>query len=65
VKSIGKIHWYDPDRFEAPQDIIDHSFVPFGEGLRGCPGKPLAYFEMKIILCMLYKYYEFEYLAKP
>jgi len=52
---------FDPERFSSDKKIVDHSFVPFGAGLRGCPGKALAMVEMKIILAMLIKYYSFQH----
>lgn len=41
-----------------------HAFVPFGAGPRYCPGRNLAYLEIKLVLSMLFKNFEIEMLTK-
>jgi len=60
--SVSERYWKDPqkfipERFENEDDIVDHSFIPFGDGLRGCPGKPLALLELRIIIAKIFKDY--------
>lgn len=37
-----------------------HAFMPFGAGPRYCPGRNLAYLEIKLVLSMLYKNFDVE-----
>jgi len=46
--------WANADKFHPCQ------FMPFGGGLRGCPGKEFALFEMKKLICALLERYRLE-----
>ncbi|GAA6617800.1 cytochrome P450 [Scytonema sp. NUACC26] len=54
---------FDPQRF-APERAEDKakpfSYLPFGGGLRECPGKEFAKLEMKLLAAMLLREYEWE-----
>ncbi|KAG9295075.1 hypothetical protein G9A89_017869 [Geosiphon pyriformis] len=62
-------HWsnpkkFDPDRFmknsESETKIEKNTFLPFGGGIRICPGRFMAMTEMKIVLITLFTAYEIE-----
>jgi len=53
---------FNPDRFAGKTDF-DPKFIPFGYGLRGCPGKPLAELELRGILAIVLKYFRLEIVA--
>jgi len=53
---------FNPDRFDGKPDF-DPKFIPFGYGLRGCPGKPLAELELRVILAVILKYFRLEIVA--
>ena len=51
-------HSFKPDRFN--QDYNKKAFVPFGVGPRSCIGEFLARVELRTILIMLFKHFDFE-----
>jgi len=53
---------FNPDRFKGKTDF-DPKFIPFGHGLRGCPGKPLAELELRVILAVILKRFRLEIIA--
>ena len=67
-----KIHkspdtWKDPDQFiperflkESNNEIVKNSFVPFGGGVRICPGRHAAMIELKTLLILLFRKYNVE-----
>jgi cytochrome P450 len=50
---------FNPDRFLGKTDF-DPKFIPFGHGLRGCPGKVLAELELRAVLAVILKYFRLE-----
>ena len=58
----------DPDEFkperwaegspELPK--LQEMFIPFSSGKRNCVGQNLATFEIKLVLCTLFRLFEFE-----
>lgn len=53
---------FNPDRFDGMSDF-DPKFIPFGHGLRGCPGKVLAELELRVILAVILKNFRLEIVA--
>lgn len=53
---------FDPDRFAPPreEDKRDFAFVPFGGGRHKCMGNAFALLQIKAILAILLRRYEFE-----
>ena len=49
---------FDPDRF-ARQDFPRHAWRPFERGPRGCLGQPLAMDELKIVLLLTIRDFDF------
>ncbi|KAF2627826.1 cytochrome P450, partial [Macroventuria anomochaeta] len=49
---------FDPDRF-AREDFVRHAWRPFERGPRACLGQPLAMDEMKIILLLTVRDFDF------
>ena len=49
---------FDPDRFDDPKSR--RAWRPFERGLRGCIGEHLAMQELKIILLLTIRYYDFK-----
>lgn len=67
VYSLQNPESFDPSRWEpGSPDLptLSEMFVPFSVGKRVCPGQNLALFEIKMTLCHLYRYFEFEMLDK-
>lgn len=56
---------FDPDRFEASQEILPFTHIPFGAGPRLCAGRNFAMMEMIFIVVKLLKNYELGYAKKP
>lgn len=67
----NKAKEFDPLRWERNEDetqeefnerikLQKHGYLAFGGGYRICPGRNLAYLELKIFLCILLKNYAFE-----
>jgi sterol 14-demethylase len=55
---------YYPDRWrDNPHQV--HDLIGFGGGLHRCIGVHFAYFEMKLIMTMLLRNYEFQLLDQP
>lgn len=50
---------YNPDRFEDPAKIYPYSFIPFITGSRMCIGYKFALMEMKCVLALLIRKFEF------
>jgi sterol 14-demethylase len=53
---------FDPDRFAPPreEDKRDFAFIPFGGGRHKCMGNAFAVLQIKAILAILLRRYEFE-----
>ena len=53
---------FDPDRFAPPreEDKRDFAFIPFGGGRHKCMGNAFAFLQVKAILAILLRRYEFE-----
>ena len=53
---------FDPDRFAPPreEDKRDFAFIPFGGGRHKCMGNAFALLQIKAILAILLRRYEFE-----
>lgn len=52
---------FDPDRFARGEDKAHpHSFIPFGGGPRVCLGQNLAMLEMRLIVAVLAREYQWE-----
>jgi len=49
---------FEPERFESK--IRPFHFVPFGVGVRSCPGDKMALLEMKLLLALLLRQFTFE-----
>ncbi|CAI2170828.1 10203_t:CDS:2 [Funneliformis geosporum] len=63
--------WKDPDEFiperflkGSDHKIAKNSFIPFGGGIRICPGKNMALVELKTLLILLYRKYDIELVDK-
>ncbi|CAG8487306.1 16174_t:CDS:2, partial [Cetraspora pellucida] len=61
----SKSHWHDPEsfipeRFLGNENIEESSHLPFGGGLRMCPGRHLALTNAKIFLTLILKKYKIE-----
>lgn len=55
---------YDPDRYlEEPRATSD--LIGFGGGAHRCLGVHFAYVEMKVVLTLLLRHYDFELIDKP
>lgn len=54
---------FDPDRFseENSKRHTPYSYLPFGLGRRTCMGKQFGMNEMRVVLALLFKYYDFQY----
>ncbi|CAG8456036.1 9291_t:CDS:2 [Paraglomus brasilianum] len=61
-------HWEDPDKFFPERFLISNveknSFLPFGSGMRMCPGKNMALTIIKTLLVSFYRKYNVR-LANP
>ena len=53
---------FDPSRFEAPreEDKRDFAYIPFGGGRHKCMGNAFALLQVKAILAILLRRYDFE-----
>lgn len=51
---------FKPERFLAEPSWPHHAYRPFEKGLRSCIGQPLAMDEMKIMLVMVARSFDFE-----
>ena len=58
---------FDPDRFGAPreEDKRDFAFIPFGGGRHKCMGNAFALLQVKAILSILLRRYDFEIVKTP
>jgi sterol 14-demethylase len=58
---------FDPDRFspEREEDKIPFAFIPFGGGRHKCMGSAFAYLQVKAIIAVLLRAYEFELSGDP
>ena len=58
---------FDPDRFAPPreEDKRDYAFIPFGGGRHKCMGNAFALLQVKAILAVLLRHYEFELAGDP
>ncbi|CAG8701172.1 11982_t:CDS:2 [Funneliformis caledonium] len=63
--------WKDPDQFiperflkGSDHEITKYSFIPFGGGIRICPGRNMAIVELKTLLILLYRKYDIELVDK-
>ncbi|CAI2181565.1 4576_t:CDS:2 [Funneliformis geosporum] len=45
-------------------EIVKNSFIPFGGGIRICPGRNMALVELKTLLILLYRKYDIELVDK-
>ncbi len=57
---------FNPDRFapENAKKIPKYAYMPFGAGPRMCIGNHFAIMEMQLILAVLARDFEFEYIGK-
>ena len=57
---------FDPDRFAPPreEDKRDYAYIPFGGGRHKCLGNAFAFLQVKAILAVLLRRYEFEMLDR-
>lgn len=57
---------FDPDRFlpERAKAIPKFAYMPFGAGPRMCIGNHFAIMEMQLVLALLARDFEFEYMGK-
>lgn len=55
---------YDPDRFAPPrmEQKRDYAFIGFGAGRHACIGQNFAYLQIKSIISLLVRNFEFELL---
>ncbi len=53
---------FDPDRFAPPreEDKREYAFIPFGGGRHKCMGNAFALLQVKAIIAVLLRHYEFE-----
>lgn len=51
---------FKPERFAKADQFHPMQFIPFGAGIRMCPGREFALHETKMLLCALLKRYKFE-----
>lgn len=58
---------FDPDRFAAPreEDKRDFAYIPFGGGHHRCLGSAFALLQIKAILAVLLRRYEFDLGSDP
>jgi sterol 14-demethylase len=58
---------FDPDRFAPPreEDKVDFAYIPFGGGRHKCLGNAFAILQVKAILAVLLRRYEFELSGDP
>jgi sterol 14-demethylase len=58
---------FDPDRYAPPreEDKIDYAYIPFGGGRHKCMGNAFALLQVKAILAVLLRHYEFELAGDP
>jgi cytochrome P450 len=63
---LNPAHWPDPERFDperftaaAAEGRPKFAFIPFGFGPRSCEGAALAMVEIKLMLAVLVKRFEF------
>jgi cytochrome P450 len=63
--------WKDSDQFiperflkESDNKIVKNSFIPFGGGIRICPGRNMVIVELKTLLILLYRKYDAELVDK-
>ncbi|RIA94412.1 cytochrome P450 [Glomus cerebriforme] len=63
--------WKDPEEFiperflkGSNNEIVKNSFMPFGGGMRICPGRHMAMVELKTLLILLYRKYDVELVDK-
>lgn len=51
---------FEPERFTGPDPVPRHAFRTFGRGPRACPGQNLATDELRVILLLTIRDYNFE-----
>ncbi|KAF0560064.1 cytochrome P450 [Gigaspora margarita] len=70
-------HWkeptkFDPDRFLSEEEggtgefnkTCKNSYVPFGGGIRMCPGRNIALLELKLFVVLFYRKYDLDLVNK-
>ena len=50
---------FKPERWSKAKSFHPCQFMPFGAGIRACPGKEFALFQMKMVICALLARYKF------
>nr|CAG8523602.1 528_t:CDS:1 [Entrophospora candida] len=55
---------FDPDRFLNKEPIVRYSYLPFGNGVRMCPGRAWAMVQMKTYLVKLVSTFDIELVDK-
>lgn len=55
---------FRPERWERANKFHPAQFIPFGGGLRGCPGKEFAMYDMRKVMQALLSRYKFERSSK-
>lgn len=57
---------FDPDRWiESTEELPDYAYFPFGGGPRHCIGMRFARLEMKLVVAVLARAFDFELLSDP
>ncbi|CAG8612972.1 12734_t:CDS:2 [Dentiscutata erythropus] len=63
---------FDPDRFISEElggtgeinKVCKNGYIPFGGGLRLCPGRNIALIELKLLVILLYRKYDVDLASK-
>lgn len=53
-------HAFRPERYLDPQGYEKDAWIPFSKGVRNCIGQELALLEVKVILAMTIRTFDFE-----
>jgi cytochrome P450 len=68
VGATDERHYPDPWRFDPSRSLSQsakRASMPFGAGARLCPGRYLALLEMKMVMAMLFNYFDIERVSTP
>ncbi len=57
-------HWKEPEKFLPDRFLTDkitkNSFIPFGGGIRICPGRLMAMIKVKLLIILFFRKYNIE-----